>query len=283
MEVAIADDDITEPCGVGYECLGGVDTTCQYYLACLGLPLTSIRWEWWSLGCRYTFLSNWLGAWRSYVSYSTYILTIVQIVLFYSVSDQRTRFGWRVPLIAGREYGVLSYVLAHVDELHLWGNMLSQLIAGVIVEGFEGTLRLQVVYWTSAVAAAGFEVALFTPTVARPSIVLLGASGAIYGITLVGLAIAILNRRLVIFPCIIYTLYAFILLIQLLMLLDANAAQNVAHGAHFAGSICGLLVGLAIGRNLRVFAWEQTLKLISGIVAAIAILTVLFLAFMNYD
>lgn len=252
------------------------------FVRCVGLPFANCSCEWQCLSCKYQ--RSWWDdvnryGWSIYVAYSTYALTAVQILLFYAVDDQATRFGVTIPLVPGKETGLLSYVLAHVDEAHLWGNMLTQLIAGVLTEGFEGTLRFQIVYWTSGLAGALIQVLVFDPTPQRPSVTLLGASGAIYGIIFLGLSITIINCEAVWWPWLVIVLYLAALISQLALAFDETLSLQVATGAHLAGALYGVLVGLTIGKNLRVERWETWTRRVLYVVTPLLLVVLAAAAF----
>ena len=191
-----------------------------------------------------------------FIPYSIPLLTLLQIVLFYSVSDQSQRFGLMLRIRPGEEYGLLTYIFAHANQVHLWGNMIIQICFGVLTEWYEGSLRTQLVYWVGGIAAGLAEAALFKPTVAQPFVTLVGASGAIYALLLVGLSAVLMNYRETMGAMWLVLLYVVAIAFELYVSAVWGSA-NVAYAAHGVGALYGFLVGLIVVRNLRVTRCER--------------------------
>ncbi|MRJ11360.1 rhomboid family intramembrane serine protease [Ornithobacterium rhinotracheale] len=201
--------------------------------------------------------------------------------------DLREYLGAFYPLSDNfRSFQILSHMFMHGDLTHLFFNMLALFMFGSTVEMVLGPKRYVILYFTSAlgayvlfnatnyleaqqlIAAADLlpqQVALLStlkPMMGIPgletlsaiySTPMVGASGAIFGV-LIAFGMLFPNAVLMlIFPPIpikakyIIPLYV---LLELVLAIQSNPGDNIAHYAHIGGAI----IGFILIRN-----WKKTL------------------------
>lgn len=225
---------------------------------------------------RFTFMS-----WSYFAPWSIVLLTLTQIIIFYVIEDQSKTLSVRLKLKPGDEYRLITCILAHSDASHLWGNMLIQLVVGGWLELEEGTRRVQLIYWASGVAASLSEAALFQPTTTQSYINLLGASGAIYGLLLVGLAIVIMNFRETSFAACIVLFYLLAIALEVYLSIQSSAS-NIAYTAHAVGAIFGFLLGILFVRNLKITRLERLITLWTTILVIVSSALLIYFGLGNY-
>lgn len=194
--------------------------------------------------------------WEMHIPLAIPMLSALQVVLFYSV-DTVTIYGSRVPLGAPRDVLALAtVVLAHVDEAHLYGNLIVQLGLGVPLEAAHGTWRTMLVYW---VAGVGASAAFVVGYVGSAPVNLVGSSGACFA--LVGAYVAHLllgwnetPGRVAWLAIVLFLLYAEMSIVL------TNPRPGVAHTSHLAGALLGGVFGMVALVNLRVLWWEPTVR-----------------------
>jgi membrane associated rhomboid family serine protease len=214
--------------------------------------------------------------------WSILLLSVVQIVIFYTAPNNGYDLAVRIPLIPSEEYKLITCILAHADAFHLWGNLLIQVVVGVIIETSEGTLRTQLIYWLSGLAASLSEVVLFQPTAERSYIILLGASGAIYALLLIGLSSTLMNCKETRGAWFIILLYLFMIGFETYVSAHSSAT-NIAFAAHAVGALYGFVLGLIFVRNMHLTECEYSVTLLSTVFIVGFSTWLLFVGFSNYD
>lgn len=200
---------------------------------------------------------------RWYLPIFTIVITIVDILVYYAAPGRGRALAAPLPLEPGAPWLLLSSSLAHADAVHLWGNMFSQLVVGIATEIQEGPVRMLAVYTAAAYFGSFVEAALWT----GGDTVLLGASDAIYGITMMGLASLAMNWAESSWMWRVNTLGSYALALALEVWVSASSDQtNIAVVAHAAGAAMGLALGIIVARNQRVVACE---RIIISILAAL--------------
>jgi membrane associated rhomboid family serine protease len=168
----------------------------------------------------------------------------------------------------------LTYMFVHGDLGHLFNNMLTLFFFGPILERFWGGKRFAQYYFITGIGAGllymlfkfvefqykaqGYQLELSQINELMPSYfgVLIGASGAIFGI-LAAFAYLFPNTEmsLLFLPVPIKAKYmvAIFMLIELTQGVRAVAGDNVAHVAHIAGAVVGIITIKIWGRNRNRF------------------------------
>lgn len=144
----------------------------------------------------------------------------------------------------GQWWRILTTPLLHFGPVHLAANMLMLLVFGRLVESLHGTVRLLAVYvWCGAVSTAAVVGSMWLE--ATEPDVLIGASGAIFGLFGVAVARSVatwwryrdaLDRS---------QLVAFGLIVALQAVMDF-LIPNVSFLAHASGFAAGLVAGAVL-------------------------------------
>jgi rhomboid family protein len=177
------------------------------------------------------------------VSVSLIILLICLIVFMLSLINSWLVINYLalVPaFLPERPWTIVTYMFVHVTFDHLFWNMLFLFFFGIELERRLGEWRFLGLYLISGVVAALAQILLFGGGI------LLGASGALYGV-LGCLAMIAPHLRLLLFFVIPLRIPYAVLLYALIDFVMMGSADNIAHAAHLAG----LFVGLAVGYILR--------------------------------
>lgn len=132
---------------------------------------------------------------RIRIPYSTLVIFLATVTAYFFLSggelfipvESLSWLGFSLNNLAG----ALSYSFIHISIVHLFGNMLAFLIAGIIVERYIGSAELALLYLLCAVVSAAIYLLFF------PNVVLIGASGAVAGIIFAGFLFDI--RKMVLF------------------------------------------------------------------------------------
>lgn len=135
----------------------------------------------------------------------------------------------------GEWWRIVTSAFLHASFLHIGLNMLSLWLVGNFVEKMIGSPRFAVVYALSLLAS-GIGVVYFSP----PDVVVLGASGAIYGVfgAIFAIGSKFGKRGLDFIKANIP-----ILVLNLLM---TFAIPMISKAAHLAGLVAGFLITLVI-------------------------------------
>lgn len=177
------------------------------------------------------------------VSVSLIILVICLIIFMLSLINSWLVINYLalIPaLLPERPWTIITYMFVHVTFDHLFWNMLFLFFFGIELERRLGEWQFLGLYLVSGVVAALAQIFLFGGGV------LLGASGALYGV-LGCLAMIAPHLRLLLFFVIPMRIAYAVLLYALIDFVMMGSADNIAHAAHLAG----LFVGLAAGYILR--------------------------------
>lgn len=206
----------------------------------------------------------------------TYFLIIINIILFsitafvsgnyYSIDTATLyKFGGLVSN-SSEYYRIVTSAFLHAGLIHLLCNMYALYIVGSQVEQFFGKKKYIFIYFMSAIMGS-----LFTVVFSESNIILVGASGAIFGL----------------FGAIIYFGYNYrgyignqilsqMIPVVLLNLFIGLTSPNIGNAAHIGGLIGGYISSMALGANLE----EEKSQKVNGFIVLI-ILTA-FMIYMGY-
>jgi len=196
----------------------------------------------------------------------TFILITINLAVFlftWDISTNKIRdevvneFGLTPQYLAYRPYTLLTHMFLHADIVHFGGNMLMLAIVGLVGEEKIGSFKFVLFYFLSGLCAVpfGFLMEFLTNTL----VILLGASGAIYGVMFLAATVAgweevpiilipILN--FIAAPIIFFTfknikvpMFVAILFYFLLnfIMMFYNLPYSIGELAHFGGVIGGIL------------------------------------------
>jgi len=207
----------------------------------------------------------------------TFVLITINLAVFLFTWDLPTnkirdevveQYGLTPEYLAYKPYTLITHMFLHADIIHFGGNMLMLAIVGLAGEEKIGSLKFLLFYFLSGLCTIpfGFLMEFMTGTL----VILLGASGAIYGIMFLAATVAgweevpvilipILN--IVAIPIILFTfknikvpMFVAMLFYFLLNFITMfyNLPYSIGEIAHFGGLIGGLLgVILILPENFK--------------------------------
>lgn len=146
----------------------------------------------------------------------------------------------KVGVLYYKQYGnILWAMFLHDDTAHLFGNMIVLLFLGSMLEKEVGHIWFTIVYFLSGIA--GNLVSLCEKVVTGVDSLSIGASGAVFGLDGLLLALVFCSNRFrnEVQP-------GKVVLVVGLSLYDGFTRANVGNEAHVGGLIVGFLLGLLI-------------------------------------
>mmetsp|Transcript_88041 Transcript_88041/g.188928 ORF Transcript_88041/g.188928 Transcript_88041/m.188928 type:complete len:466 (+) Transcript_88041:79-1476(+) len=183
--------------------------------------------------------------------------------------------GWSDLQIAGTNcedyraevWRYLTYQFTHVGIMHVFMNCVLLLLLGVPLEGLHGFRRMFLMF---NVGVLGGACCFF---VADPHFAVVGMSGGCY--SLVGLHVAdlIMNWGQKKFRKPTIALLVFIIATEVVAYELSLGSANASHTVHFGGVVAGIMIGILVGKNLKVLKSERILQ---GVVLAISFGLVVF-------
>jgi membrane associated rhomboid family serine protease len=148
---------------------------------------------------------------------------------------------WNTRTECFRPYQLLTYMFAHSGFTHIFFNMLSLVFIGPILENFWGPKKFLLFYIVCGVGAGVFNIVVDRIFGVGAAEVMLGASGAIYGILMgFGLMFPNMEIMLLIPPIPIKAKYLVFVLGGMTFLLDRSG--SIAHFAHLGGVIFAFIM-----------------------------------------
>jgi membrane associated rhomboid family serine protease len=175
------------------------------------------------------------------------IINVVIFIISYFIPDLNSELGFRPTYLfkVDKIYTIITSMYIHANIIHLLFNMIFLVVIGLLLEEKIGTLRYAIIYYITGFAAV--VTYSLTSGLLNPNVILVGASGGLFGI-LGAYARLYPNDRFAFipfpYPLPIYT-WAFIFL---LIAIVATFVQgicffgNIAHLAHVGGLFAGLII-----------------------------------------
>lgn len=154
-------------------------------------------------------------------------------------------------------YTIITSMYLHVDFVHLLFNMIFLVFIGLLLEEKIGTLRYGIIYYVTGVAAA--VTYSFTSGLLQASVIIVGASGGLFGI-LGAYARLYPNDKFAFipfpYPIPIYTWAFIFLLIAIVATIVPGICffGRIAHLAHVGGLFAGLAIAPLV---MKIEAKEQ--------------------------
>ena len=203
--------------------------------------------------------------------YVTFILITINLAVFLFTYDWRTdttseyvieTFGLSPQIFPMNMYTLLTHMFIHADFLHFSGNILMLAILGLVTEPKIGSVKFLLFYFFSGFCAIPF--AFLAQFFTHTPVVLIGASGAIFGLMFLGAAIAgweevpaflipllnivaipimLLTLKNIKLPLFVAILFYFLLNLITMIL---NLPLSIGEVAHFGGIFGGMLAFWAI-------------------------------------
>lgn len=152
---------------------------------------------------------------------------------------------WKVNTPCFKPFQLFTYMFIHGDFMHIFFNMLALTFMGPILEEFWGTKKFLLFYMITGIGAGIFNIIIDRLLGVGGFSVMMGASGAVYGIlTGFGLTFPNMEMRLLIPPISIKAKYMVFILgaIAIVMGFSNKAGDNTAHFAHLGGIVVAMIV-----------------------------------------
>ncbi|KAL5277083.1 RHBDL2 family protein [Megaselia abdita] len=149
-----------------------------------------------------------------------------------------------------------SYMFVHVGIMHLFMNLLIQIMLGVALELVHHWWRVALVYLAGVIAGS------MGTSLTSPNIYLAGASGGVYALITAHIATIIMNWKemeYAILQLLVFVIFCLTDLGTSVYRHVTNKHDQIGYIAHLAGAVAGLLVGIGVLRNLKVRRWERIL------------------------
>ncbi|CAH1793604.1 unnamed protein product [Owenia fusiformis] len=152
------------------------------------------------------------------------------------------------------------YSLLHVGWIHLFFNLLVQVMVGIPLEMVHGTFRIAAIYFAGVLAGS------LGSSVFDPEVRLVGASGGVYALLAAHLANILLNysqmelgllKLLSIFMISISDV-GFAIWNRAVSVTESDGPQ-VGYVAHIAGALAGLAMGLIVLKNFEKKLYERVI------------------------
>ena len=193
----------------------------------------------------------------------TYKLILINVLIYVLTSSLYPRSGYYLAMIpsfvlSGYVYQPFTYMFVHGSFNHLLFNMLSLFIFGAMVEKRIGSKEFLLFYLLTGLFSG--IVSFISYLLAGTNVILVGASGAIYGVLLM---FAVFYPYSVIFIFGIIPVRAPILVI-LYAIIELSShvfgrAGNVAHLTHLSGLVFGYLYCMIRMRINPIEVFKRTL------------------------
>ncbi|XP_054155347.1 rhomboid-related protein 2-like [Oppia nitens] len=151
----------------------------------------------------------------------------------------------------------ITYMLIHAGFVHIFFNIVVQLILGIPLEMVHKWWRVGTVY------LAGVAAGSLGANISDPFSYLAGASGGVYALISAHLASVVINWSEMEFNWL--RLAGLVLFggtdigVAIYGRYTDDTQNRTSYAAHLAGAVAGFLVGINVLRNLRVRRWETIL------------------------
>uniref|UniRef100_A0A6P7H8T5 Rhomboid-related protein 1-like isoform X1 n=1 Tax=Diabrotica virgifera virgifera TaxID=50390 RepID=A0A6P7H8T5_DIAVI len=215
------------------------------------------------------------------------LISCLQVILYYTNRalcpeypiDNALMF---TPLRRQEIYRYVTYIFTHSSEMHLYSNVIVQIVIGIPLEMVH-SWRVIVVYIVGAIGGCLAHSVLdrFTPhkfgldTIST----LRGASGGVFSIFTAHIASVIMNWREMTHPAVHLLIFGVVIAIDVVYSLFRLTPEDPSsYLAHAGGAVVGLLFGVNILRNLRVKKVEKIIWF-----ACLITLSALFAVFITLD
>lgn len=177
------------------------------------------------------------------VSKVTLSLIIVNVIIFIICTltgpllYNKGAVGLRLIAKPADAYRVISSMFLHMGITHLFSNMLLLYFLGNLVEKEVKPLLFTVMYFVSGILGT---IAMFiVEIISRKNIVVVGASGAIFG--LMGVLFALVTFKRITKASLAPGKVLFVIILSAY---NGFTAENVANGAHIGGLVAGFIMGV---------------------------------------
>ena len=148
---------------------------------------------------------------------------------------------WNTRSDCFRPYQLFTYMFVHGGFMHIFFNMLMLAFMGPMLESYWGTKRFTLFYMVTGIGAGVFNIIVDRYLGVGTFGIMLGASGAVYGVLMgFGMMFPNMEIMLLIPPIPIKAKYLVVLLGVMNFMMDKSG--EVAHFAHLGGVIFAFLL-----------------------------------------
>ena len=162
---------------------------------------------------------------------------------------------------------VFAHAYAHSSKEHLYSNVVSMLLVGVVLEAVEGPLCVLCIFACAVPCGAAYH------SLWKPHAFVRGASGGVYGVMAAHVSTMLMNWHEM--PLRYFRLLACVLVIA------AEVAgrywyrqPNLGYAAHFGGAVGGAAAALVLVRNVRLRCHEFAFIFVGLVVYAASAIAV---------
>ncbi len=152
---------------------------------------------------------------------------------------------WNVRSPSFRPYQLFTYMFCHADFFHIFFNMLLLSFFGPILEEFWDQKRFLLFYMAAGIGAAVFNILMDLTFGVGTFGVMIGASGAVYGVmTAFGIIFPNMELRLLFLPVSFKAKYMVMVLGSLAIIsgFRSTPGDNTAHLAHLGGIVMAIIL-----------------------------------------
>jgi len=148
---------------------------------------------------------------------------------------------WNVKTDCFKPYQLFTYMFVHGGFMHIFFNMLMLAFMGPMLESYWGTKKFTIFYVVTGIGAGVFNILVDMFFGAGSFGIMMGASGAVYGILMgIGMVFPNMEIQLLIPPIPIKAKYLVLVLGVLNFMLDSSG--SVAHFAHLGGVVFAFIL-----------------------------------------
>lgn len=151
-----------------------------------------------------------------------------------------------------RPYQLFTYMFCHAGFFHIFFNMLLLTFFGPILEEFWGQKKFLLFYMATGIGAAVFNIAMVLLFNRGGFDVMLGASGAVYGVmTAFGIIFPNMELRMFLLPISFKAKYMVMVLgaIAIYSGLRPGPGDGIAHLAHLGGIVMAIVLLQTVMRS----------------------------------
>ena len=152
---------------------------------------------------------------------------------------------WNVESPYFRPYQLFTYMFCHANFIHIFFNMLLLSFFGPILEEFWDQKQFLLFYIITGIGAAVFNILMAQVFGIGQFGVMIGASGAVYGVmTAFGIIFPNMELRLLFLPISFKAKYMVMVLggIAIFSGFRADPGDNTAHLAHLGGIVVAIIL-----------------------------------------
>ena len=181
-------------------------------------------------------------------------LLIINVVFFIAIRLMPEEWAMMMPFYSPgtgmfRPFQIITYMFTHFDISHIFFNMLALYFLGPSVEMGLGPKRFLGLYMISGlVGLAAHFLVWYLPffmgqTPVEPQFSVLGASGAVYGVTIAFATLYPERELMLLFPPIPIKAWVMaVILIGIGLYSGITGGGNIAHFAHLGGALAGFIL-----------------------------------------